>query len=300
MVAQVRRFNRTVTARIGVLNDNYLASARSLGMNRMLWEIGDDGCDIRSLRIRLDLDSGYASRLLRALENDGLIVIEPSPIDGRVRTARLTRAERREVAVLDQRSDAAASAILQPLNAGQRDRLVTAMAEVDRLLTASTVEVRECDPSDPQARFCLQTYFAELAERFDAGFDPAKKPFRDEEMTPPAGLLLVATLHGDPVGCGAMTFLPKRIAYIKRMWVSRTVRGLGLGRRLLAELEERARGRGVQRLQLETRDVLREAIGLYTSAGYREVPPFNDEPYADHWFEKTVQPNQADAVPGLR
>lgn len=286
MVAQVRRFNRTVTARIGVLNDNYLASARTLGMNRMLWEIGVDGCDIRSLRARLDLDSGYASRLLRALENEGLIDIEPSPNDGRVRIARLTAAGRREVAVLDQRSDDAASAILQPLNAGQRDRLVTAMAEVDRLLTASTVEVRECDPGDPQARFCLHTYFAELAERFDAGFDPSKKPFRDEEMTPPAGLLLVATLHGDPVGCGAVTFLPQRVAYIKRMWVSRTVRGLGLGRRLLAELEQRARDRGVQRLQLETKDVLREAIGLYTSAGYREVPPFNDEPYADHWFEK--------------
>jgi DNA-binding MarR family transcriptional regulator len=286
MVAKVRRFNRTVTARIGVLNDNYLASARTLGMNRMLWEIGVDGCDIRSLRAQLDLDSGYASRLLRALENERLIVIEPSPNDGRVRIARLTAAGRREVAVLDQRSDAAASAILQPLNAGQRDRLVTAMAEVDRLLTASTVEVRECDPGDPQARFCLHTYFAELAERFNAGFDPSKKPFRDEEMTPPAGLLLVATLHGDPVGCGAVTFLPQRVAYIKRMWVARTVRGLGLGRRLLAELEQRARDRGVQRLQLETKDVLREAIGLYTAAGYREVPPFNDEPYADHWFEK--------------
>lgn len=286
MVAKVRRFNRTVTARIGVLNDNYLASARTLGMNRMLWEIGVDGCDIRSLRAQLDLDSGYASRLLRALENERLIVIEPSPNDGRVRIARLTAAGRREVAVLDQRSDDAASAILQPLNAGQRDRLVTAMAEVDRLLTASTVEVRECDPGDPQARFCLHTYFAELAERFNAGFDPSKKPFRDEEMTPPAGLLLVATLHGDPVGCGAVTFLPQRVAYIKRMWVARTVRGLGLGRRLLAELEQRARDRGVQRLQLETKDVLREAIGLYTAAGYREVPPFNDEPYADHWFEK--------------
>lgn len=288
MVAQVRRFNRTVTARIGVLNDNFLASSRSLGLNRILWEIGVDGADIRSLRERLDLDSGYLSRLLRALENDGLIVVEPSAADGRVRIARLTAAGRREVGVLDRRSDDAAAAILAPLNADQRGRLVAAMAEVDRLLTASTVEVRECDPGDPQAQFCLNTYFTELAQRFDAGFDPTKKPFRDEEMTPPAGLLLVATLHGDPVGCGAVTFLPRRVAYIKRMWVARSVRGLGLGRRLLAELEDRARGRGARRLQLETRDVLREAIGLYISAGYREVEPFNDEPYADHWFEKTV------------
>jgi DNA-binding MarR family transcriptional regulator/GNAT superfamily N-acetyltransferase len=288
MVAEVRRFNRTVTQRIGVLNENFLASDRSLGQNRLLWEVGVEGCDIRSLRARLDLDSGYLSRLLRALESDGLIVIEQSPADGRVRTARLTGAGRREVATLDQRADAAAAAILQPLNTGQRDRLVTAMAEVDRLLTASTVEVRECDPRDPGARFCLNTYFAELENRFAEGFDASRKPFRDEEMTPPAGLLLVATLHGDPVGCGAMTFLSDGAAYIKRMWAAKTVRGLGLGRRLLTELEERARANGVNRLQLETKDELREAIGLYLSAGYREVPPFNDEPYADHWFEKPL------------
>jgi DNA-binding MarR family transcriptional regulator/predicted GNAT family acetyltransferase len=288
MVAQVRRFNRAVTQRIGVLNENFLATERSLGQNRLLWEIGVDGCDLRSLRARLDLDSGYLSRLLRVLEGDGLIIVEPSPADGRVRAARLTAAGRREIAALDQRSDDAAAAILQPLNTGQRDRLVAAMAEVDRLLTASTVDVRTCDPGEPQARFCLNTYFAELAERFENGFDPERKPFRDEEMTAPTGLLLVATLHGEPVGCGAMTFLPDGVAYIKRMWVARTVRGLGLGRRLLAELEERARTSGVRRMQLETKDVLREAIGLYTSAGYREVPPFNEEPYADHWFEKVL------------
>jgi DNA-binding MarR family transcriptional regulator/GNAT superfamily N-acetyltransferase len=288
MVAQVRRFNRTVTARIGVLNDNFLASERSLGQNRLLWEIGAGGRDIRSLREGLSLDSGYLSRLLRTLEGDGLIVVEPSPGDGRVRAARLTAAGRREVETLDRRSDDAAAAILAPLNAGQRDRLVTAMTEVDRLLTASTVEIAERDPREPQARICLDTYFAELAERFDGGFDPAKKPFPDDDMTPPAGLLLVATLHGEPVGCGAMTFLPKRVAYIKRMWVARRVRGLGLGRRLLAELEDRARSAGVRTLQLETKDVLREAISLYTSAGYREVAPFNEEPYADHWFAKAL------------
>ena len=65
MVAQVRRFNRTVTQRIGALNDDFLASHRSLGQNRLLWEIGPDGGDLRTLRLRLDLDSGYLSRLVR-------------------------------------------------------------------------------------------------------------------------------------------------------------------------------------------------------------------------------------------
>ena len=288
MVAQVRRFNRTVTQRIGVLNENFLASERSLGQNRLLWEIGTDGCDVRSLRSRLDLDSGYLSRLLRALEGSGLIVIEQSAADGRVRTARLTDAGRRELANLDRRSDDAAAAILRPLNERERDRLVTAMAEVERLMIASTVEVRECNPRNPDAGFCLQSYYAELAVRFREGYDPAVSPVADDEMTPPAGLLLVAYLHEEPVGCGALIFYPDAVGLVKRMWVAPAVRGLGVGRRILHVLEARARGHGVRLMRLETKDELSEALQMYQTSGYREVTPFNDEPYADHWFEKVL------------
>jgi DNA-binding MarR family transcriptional regulator/GNAT superfamily N-acetyltransferase len=288
MVAQVRRFNRTVTQRIGVLNENFLASDRSLGQNRLLWEIGVEGCDVRSLRERLDLDSGYVSRLLRALESGGYVAVEPSPDDGRIRIARLTAAGRRELAGLDQRSDEAAAAILRPLNDRQRPKLVTAMAEVERLLIASTVEVRECDPRHRDARFCLQTYYQELAVRFPDGYDPAISPVADAEMTSPAGLLLVASLHGEPVGCGALIFYPDAVGLVKRMWVAPSVRGLGLGRRLLLELENRARDHGVRLMRLETKDVLTEAIGMYRTSGYREVAPFNEEPYADYWFEKPL------------
>ena len=288
MVAQVRRFNRTVTQRIGVLNENFLASDRSLGQNRLLWEIGADGCDIRALRARLELDSGYLSRLLRALEAAGLIVIEQSAADGRVRTARLTDAGRRELASLDRRSDDAAAAMLRPLNALQRDRLVTAMAEVERLLIASTVEVRECDPRHPDARFCLQTYYSELAVRFREGYDPSVSPVADAEMTSPAGLLLIASRQGEPVGCGALIFYSDDVGLVKRMWVAPSVRGLGVGRRLLAELEDRGRSHGVRLMRLETKDELTEAVQMYRSSGYREVTPFNDEPYADHWFEKPL------------
>jgi GNAT superfamily N-acetyltransferase len=255
MVAHVRRFNRTVTQRIGVLNEDFLASDRSLGQNRLLWEIGVDGADIRALRSRLDLDSGYVSRLLRSLQAG---------------------------------SDDAAAAILRPLNDGQRTRLVTAMAEVERLLTASTVEVRPCDPRDPNARHCLQTYYSELTQRFPDGYDPAVSPVADEEMTPPAGLLLVAQLHGEPVGCGALIWLPDDVGLVKRMWVDSSVRGLGLGRRLLTELEQYGRANGARLMRLETKDVLTEAIQMYRTSGYTEVAAFNDEPYADHWFEKPL------------
>jgi DNA-binding MarR family transcriptional regulator/GNAT superfamily N-acetyltransferase len=294
MVDEVRSFNRTVMQRIGALQDAFLARDRPLGQARLLWEIGQDGggpVDVRLLRSRLDLDSGYLSRLLRALEVDGLVVVEPSGADGRVRVARLTARGRAERAILDRRSDEVATSILGPLSGRQRTRLVTAMAEVERLLVASTVRVRVCPPGDPDARACLRAYFAELADRFEAGFDPARSiSAGDAELTPPAGLLLVAVLHAEPVGCGALKFHGDGPAEIKRMWVAPSVRSLGLGRRLLAELEERAAAHHVRTLRLETNGALAEAIGLYRSAGYREVPAFNDEPYAHHWFEKTIQP----------
>ncbi len=139
MVGQLRSFNRVITQRIGALNDSFLSRARPLGQARLLWEIGPDGADVRRLRSCLDLDSGYLSRLLRSLENDGLVVVEQSQADGRVRTARLTGEGLAERAELDRRSDDAAVGILRPLTPSQRSRLVTAMAEVERLLVASMI-----------------------------------------------------------------------------------------------------------------------------------------------------------------
>lgn len=288
-VGTVRRFNRTVTQRIGALNDAFLSRSRPLGQARVLWEIGTSGCDVRLLRARLDLDSGYLSRLLRALETDGLVTVSQSESDARIRTAHLTPEGLTERALLDDRSDEAAVSILTPLSTSQKDRLVTAMAEVERLLLASMVQVRICDPQHPDARTALREYFAELSRRFDSGFDPALSiSAEDAELTPPAGLLLVATLHAEPVGCGALKFHPDAPAELKRMWVAPTVRGLGLGRRLLAALESEASAAGARAVRLETNRSLDEAISLYRSAGYQETSAFNDETYAHHWFEKSL------------
>jgi DNA-binding MarR family transcriptional regulator/GNAT superfamily N-acetyltransferase len=289
MVERVRRFNRTVTQRVGALEESFLSRDRPLGQARLLWEIGPHGCEVRSLRSRLDLDSGYLSRLLRSLEADGLVTVDPDHTDGRVRTARLTAAGRAERSELDHRSDELAESVLGPLTERQRGRLVEAMGEVERLLVASMVRVEVTDPAQPGARACLRAYFAELSDRFDAGFDPGRSISASEaELRPPAGLMLVATLHGDPVGCGALKFHPGAAAELKRMWVSAEVRGLGLGRRLLAELEALASAHGAAAVRLETNRSLAEAIALYRSAGYREVAAFNDEPYAQHWFEKPL------------
>jgi DNA-binding MarR family transcriptional regulator/GNAT superfamily N-acetyltransferase len=299
MVGQVRGFNRTVTQRIGALHDRFLSRDRPLGQARLLWEIGPEGSDIRLLRSRLDLDSGYLSRLLRVLERDGLVAVEPSAADGRVGTARLTSRGQAERATLDQRSDEAAEDILRPLSASQRTRLIAAMAEVERLLVASAVQVAVRDPRHPDARSCLRAYVAELGRRFEGGFDPARSiPAEDAELTMPAGLFLVASLHGEPVGCGALKLHGGGPAQIKRMWVAPAVRGLGLGRRLLAELEAHAAASQARVLRLETNQALTEAISLYRAAGYREVDAFNDEPYAHHWFEKHL--GQPTGQPGPR
>jgi DNA-binding MarR family transcriptional regulator/N-acetylglutamate synthase-like GNAT family acetyltransferase len=289
MIGQVRSFNRTVTQRIGALDDAFLARGRPLGQARLLWEIGPGGCDIRTLRSRLDLDSGYLSRLLRALEDAELVVVQRNDEDGRVRTARLTSAGLAERAVLDRLSDDAAAALLEPLTDRQRQLLVSAMADVERLMTAAAVVLRGCDPRDADARFCLAAYFDELAGRFDGGFQAAHSiPATEEDLTPPAGLFLLASLHSEPVGCGALKFHDDGPAEIKRMWVAERARGLGLGRRILAELEARAAAQGVRVVRLETNRALTEAISMYRSSGYREVEAFNAEPYAHHWFEKDL------------
>ncbi len=282
MVAQIRRFNRIVTQRVGALDDHFHGLDRPLGEARLLWEIGPDGCELRTLRARVDLDSGYLSRMLRSLERDGLVTIEPGA-DKRVRVARLTPAGLVERAELDRRSDQAAEGLLEPLTDRQRERLVASMRDVERLMTASMVAVEEVDPGDPRAQFCLREYGAELSRRFEMGFDPAH--ISPDDYRRPNGLMLVATLAGEPVGCGALWFHPGEPPDIKRMWVSPHARGIGLGRRLLAELEARVEG---DVIRLETNRALEEAIGMYRSAGYVEVAPFNDERYAHHWFEKRL------------
>jgi DNA-binding MarR family transcriptional regulator/GNAT superfamily N-acetyltransferase len=289
MIGDVRRFNRTITAQIGALDDRFLGRDRPLGEARLLWEIGADGCELRSLRSRLGLDSGYLSRLLRSLESDGLATVVAGEADRRTRLVRLTPEGRAERNVLDERSDDLAWSLLEPLTRAQRQRLVDAMHEVERLLTAGLVEIAAVDPEHPDARRCLDAYFAELDRRSDSGFDPAAGISAEpHELRPPAGVLLLASLRGEPVGCGALKHRAHAPSEIKRMWVADAHRGLGIGRRLLVALEAGAAEHGARTIRLETNRHLTEAIAMYRRAGYVEVPPFNDEPFAHHWFEKEL------------
>lgn len=288
-IAQVRRFNRLVTQRAGALEDHFLGRDRPLGASRVLWEIGPGGADLRDVRARLGLDSGYLSRLVQSLASAGLVTLRSDPDDERVRRADLTPAGRAEVEEMDRRSDQAAEAVLAPLGEPQRERLVAAMAEVVRLLAAAGARIERVDPAGEAARWCLSRYFAELSARFPAGFDPARTlPAGDAEFRPPAGAFLVASVDGEPVACGGVKTLSPGVGYLKRMWVADRVRGLGFGWRMLDALEAESRALGMTMLKLETNRTLTEAIRMYRRAGYVEVAPFNDEPYADHWFEKRL------------
>jgi DNA-binding MarR family transcriptional regulator/GNAT superfamily N-acetyltransferase len=292
VIDQVRRFNRVVTERVGALNDRFLGLERPLGEARMLWEIGRlDGCEVRLLRGRLGLDSGYVSRLLRALEKAGLITVRATGEDRRVREARITAAGRRELELLEERSDELARSLLAPLSDQQRGRLVAAMRDVERLLTAASVEIRPVDPEDPDAQYCLAEYVAELNGRSeDRAFDPTVGATAlPHEVRPPAGEFFVVYLHAEPIGCGAVKHHPDAPAEIKRMWIAPAARGLGIGRRLLDKLEACARAGGAGVARIETSGVLVEALALYRATGWDEVPRFNDEPFADHWLEKALE-----------
>src|SRR5438067_2225131 len=252
MVARVRRFNRTMTQRVGALSDRYLARGRTLGASRVLWEIGREGCEVRALRSRLELDSAQLSRLLRGLEEEGLVASRPSPADRRIRFVTLTAAGLRERTLLDARSDELARSILGPLDDSQRAELASAMRSVERLITASLVDVRLADPAGPDAQGCLRAYFAELDRRSDTGFDPTMStPAEPHELSPPAGAFLEARLRGEPIGCGGIKHLGNDVSEIKRMWVAESARGLGIGRRLLDDLEALARERGAAIVRLD-------------------------------------------------
>ena len=288
-VAQVRGFNRLVTRQLGVLHDRYLGH-RPLGEGRVLFEIGEKGATARDVRARLGLDSGYLSRLLGSLERESLIERSANPGDRRTTRLRLTQAGQAELGELNRISDELAASALAPLTDEQRTRLLTAQGEVMRLLAVSMVTVEHEDPASADARWCLGHYFAELGERFEEPFDPARTlPADRKELVPPTGAFFVARISGQPAGCGGLRTLAPGVGELMRMWVDGAQRGLGIGKRLLSALEDEATALGHEQVRLYTNRSLDEAKAMYRAAGYVEIDRYNDDPYAHHWFEKRLR-----------
>src|SRR5215469_2636645 len=274
-VARVRRFNRAVTSEVGALDTSFLGRGRPLGAARVLNAIGNGRSDVADVRAYLDLDSGLMSRLLRGLEEEGLVTTAPHHDDGRRRIAKLTAAGRREFQAYE------------TLSNSQPDALLAAMDVVASALGRGRIAIEEMDPRGDDARYCLGEYYAELARRFEGGFDVSlsRNPEADD-MIRPRGTFLVAMSDGLPIGCVGLKGTGGGIAEIKRLWVAPSARRLGVGRRLMDAVENAARHLTVKTLRLDTNRALPEALQLYRSTGWSEIDRFNDDPYPDFFFEK--------------
>jgi DNA-binding MarR family transcriptional regulator/GNAT superfamily N-acetyltransferase len=286
----VRRFNRTYTQRIGALDESFLGLGLPLGLARLVFEIGASSAGVTALelRSRLGLDSGHLARQLRSLEERGLVDVHPDPADRRRRIVTLTRRGTTFRARLDNRSEELAARLVEPLTARQRARLTEALATADLLVRAATVDIRTVDPTTPAAAAAMDSYFAELDRRFPHGFDPGPAAVGDM-VAATGGGFVVATSDGLPVACGGVRSLGGgRVGEIKRMWVHHDWRGAGLGARLLRHLETTAHDLGYGTIRLDTNGTLVEAIAMYERAGYRSIERYNDNPYAEAFFEKAL------------
>jgi DNA-binding MarR family transcriptional regulator/N-acetylglutamate synthase-like GNAT family acetyltransferase len=285
----LRRFNRSFTQRIGVLDDSFLQSGRPLATARLLFEIGPDGAVVFDLRQRLGLDSGYVSRLLRELERQGLVRVSSDTADRRRRRIELTASGRSAWTDLDRRSNDLAAELMTPLSDHQREELATALSTADRLLRFATTRFEVVDPRSDEAITAMSAYFAELVTRFSDGFEPGDTLVADApKMRPPTGAFLVARSDDVATACGGVLRHDDTTGEIKRMWVHPDWRGLGLGRRMLSQLEAKVADLGYRRVVLDTNDALTEAITMYERSGYVSIDRYNDNPYAKCWFSKVI------------
>jgi GNAT superfamily N-acetyltransferase len=143
--------------------------------------------------------------------------------------------------------------------------------------------------STADARWCLDQYAANLERLFPEGFDQSRgNRLESADVLPPHGHFVIARLEGSPVGCGALKVLGERTGEIKRVWTAEEVRGQGVATRIMDALEGIARAQGFERLLLDTNRALVAAQAMYARRGYREIPPYNDNPYAHHWYEKRL------------
>ncbi|MEW6707325.1 MAG: helix-turn-helix domain-containing GNAT family N-acetyltransferase [Pseudomonadota bacterium] len=284
---RLRAFNRFYTRRIGVLQERLLATDFTLPESRLLWELAHhDGITAAQLARDLDLDPGYLSRLLRRLKERQLIRSERSPADGRETLLTLSPAGREAFAPVDQSSQQASAALLARLPETQQQRLLQAMQTIEELLDApadtAPVVLRSHRPGDigwvisRHGALYAQEYgwnsefealVAHIAARFLEQFDPAREA------------CWIADRAGQPLGCVFLvqardedTQAPQPgTAQLRLLLVEPSARGLGLGKRLVAECTRFARAAGYRRIRLWTQSTLSAARSLYKAEGYRLV-----------------------------
>ena len=278
-IAAVRRFNRFYTRTIGVLQEGLLHSAFSLAEARVLYELAQAaGTTAAALARELGLDAGYLSRILQRFERDGLIVRTLSAADRRQSTVALTEAGRAAFAPLDARSREAIGTLLGALAEPAQAATVAAMGRLERLLDAPTAATpvllrphRAGDIGWVVARHGalyaeeyglnhrFEALVAKVAGDFLAGHDPGRER------------CWIAERDGVNIGSAFLVRASEDTARLRLLIVEPAARGLGLGRRLVAECLDFARAAGYRRVTLWTNDVLTAARAIYRTAGFRLV-----------------------------
>jgi GNAT superfamily N-acetyltransferase len=165
----------------------------------------------------------------------------------------------------------------------------------DTSVQTSSIRFRRTSPDTPEATRLLRAYGAELVGR-GRPFSPVEPPVgrrpgiwvEPHELEPPGGAFLLAEDRGVAVACGGLRTLAPGLGEIKRMYVVPGARRRGIARTIIAELERIARELGHDRVRLDTNAVQPEAVALYHASGYAEIADYNGNPFATHWFEKTL------------
>jgi DNA-binding MarR family transcriptional regulator/N-acetylglutamate synthase-like GNAT family acetyltransferase len=279
-VAAVRRFNRFYTRQIGVLNERLLRSPFSLTQVRVLYElVHRDAPAAAELAKALDLDEGYLSRILRGFQGRGLVDSRPSARDGRQSLLRLTALGEQAFAALDAHSTEHVGAMLARLSTPEQRCLVEAMRTIEELLGEQAVEpapflLRPHQPGDMGwvvarhgALYAEEHGFgtefealvAEIVAQFLRRFDPGRER------------CWIAERDGENVGCIFLLKESEKLARLRMFLVEPRARGLGIGKRLVAECIGFARRVGYHKITLWTENELATARHLYQQAGFRLV-----------------------------
>jgi DNA-binding MarR family transcriptional regulator/GNAT superfamily N-acetyltransferase len=277
VIEDVRGFNRFYTRVLGLLRPDLAGSAFGLTEARVLFELAHrDDAAVSDLRRDLELDAGYLSRILSGFTTSGLVAREKSAADGRRQVVRLTDDGRQAFAELDRLQAGAIATMLAPLDEEQRTELVTSMGRIRRTLGDEPrwrgLVLRPPAPGDLgwvverhgyryAAEYGWDTTFESLVARIVADFAE-----RDDTKREAAW---IAELDGERVGCVFCTAADKDTAQLRLLIVEPSVRGAGVGTRLVDECLRFARRAGYRRITLWTNDVLLAARRIYERAGFR-------------------------------
>jgi DNA-binding MarR family transcriptional regulator/N-acetylglutamate synthase-like GNAT family acetyltransferase len=287
-VGQVRAFNRFYTRQIGVLHEGLFRSAFSLTEVRVLYEIAHRRQSAASeLCKELGLDPGYLSRILRGFEKRGLISRSTSRDDGRQSLLALTARGKRTFAALDVRQNEEVAGLLREVSPADRERLVHAMQSIEALLGAPAKAItpyilRSHQPGDMgwvvERHGVLYSQEYGYDERFEALVAEIVAQFI-QQFDPQRERCWIAERNGENAGSVFLVKKSRTVAKLRLLLVEPSARGLGIGRRLVAECVRFARQAGYKKMILWTQSELHAARHLYQEAGFKRV----DEKRHESW-----------------